>query len=171
MKIGLLSDTHSHFPEEVFRYFAEVDEIWHAGDIGSLAVTDQLQAFKPLRAVYGNIDDHTIRTEFPENNCFEIDGCRVLITHIAGRPGKYQRNVDTLIRELKPQLLVCGHSHSLLVQMDKQLHTLWVNPGAAGVHGFHKIRTMLRFEINAGKIEKMEAIELGNRSQIHSANN
>jgi putative phosphoesterase len=166
MKIGLLSDTHSYFPEEVFKYFGEADEIWHAGDIGSLEVTDKLKAFKPIRAVYGNIDDHTARNEFNETEIFEIDGFKVLLTHIAGRPGKYQRNIDKLISETKPNLVICGHSHTLLVQFDKQLNTLWMNPGACGTHGFHKIRTFLRFEINNGKIENLEAIELGSRTQI-----
>lgn len=166
MKIGLLSDTHSYFPEEVFKYFEEVDEIWHAGDIGNLAVTDKLKAFKPLRAVYGNIDDHTARNEFKETEIFEINGFRILLTHIAGRPGRYQREIDKLILETKPNLVVCGHSHTLLVQFDKRLNTLWMNPGACGTHGFHKVRTFLRFEINNGKIEKLEAIELGSRTQI-----
>ena len=166
MKIGLLSDTHSYFPDEVFKYFQEVDEIWHAGDIGNLAVTDKLKKFKPLRAVYGNIDDHVARIEFKEDELFEIDGCKVLLTHIAGRPGRYQRSVNLLIEKHKPNLVICGHSHTLLVQFDKQLNTLWMNPGACGIHGFHKIRTFLRFEINKGKIENVEAIELGSRSQI-----
>lgn len=167
MKIGLLSDTHSYFPEEVYTYFKEVDEIWHAGDIGTLEVTDKLKAFKPLRAVYGNIDDHTIRTEFKETEAFEVEGVRVVMTHIAGRPGKYQRGSNVLAMKHQAQLLICGHSHVLLVQMDKALNTLWMNPGACGIHGFHPIRTMLRFEINQGKIEKLEAIELGKRAKLN----
>lgn len=165
MKIGLVSDTHSYFPTEVLKHFKDVDEIWHAGDIGNLKTLDEFKSFKPTRAVFGNIDGHELRTETKETEIFEVEGVKVMITHIAGRPGRYQRNVDRLIKENKPQLFICGHSHTLLVQMDKQLNTLWMNPGAAGIHGFHKIRTLLRFEINDGKIEKLEAIELGKRSQ------
>lgn len=165
MKIGLVSDTHSYFPNEVLKHFKDVDEIWHAGDIGDMAVLDRFKAFKPTRAVFGNIDGHELRTETKETEVFEVEGVKVVMTHIAGKPGRYQRNVDELIRKQQPQLFICGHSHILLVQMDKQLNTLWMNPGAAGVHGFHKTRTLLRFEINQGKIEKLEAIELGKRSQ------
>ena len=171
MKIGLLSDTHSYFPKEVYKYFNEVDEIWHAGDIGNLAVTDELKKFKPLRAVFGNIDDNAARLEFKETEVFEVEGCKILITHIAGRPGRYQMGVDAKIRQHQPNLVVCGHSHTLLVQFDKNLNTLWMNPGACGTHGFHKVRTFLRFDINNGKIENLEAIELGNRSQIDMPHN
>jgi len=171
MKIGLLSDTHSFFPTEIYKHFAEVDEIWHAGDIGNTEVLDELKRFKPTRAVFGNIDGNELRAEVRETEIFEAEGYKVIITHIAGRPGKYQRNVDELIRKHRPNLFICGHSHTLLVQMDKSLNTLWMNPGAAGIHGFHKVRTLLRFEINAGKIENLEAIELGIRSQVNSDNN
>jgi len=168
MKIGLLSDTHSFFPTEIYKHFAEVDEIWHAGDIGNTQVLDELKKFKPTRAVYGNIDGNELRSELKEIEVFEVENCKVLIVHIAGKPGRYQRNSDQLIRMHQPKMFICGHSHTLLVQMDKNLNTLWLNPGAAGTHGFHKIRTLLRFEINAGKIENLEAIELGNRSQVNS---
>ena len=171
MKIGLVSDTHSYFPTEILKYFSEVDEIWHAGDIGNIETLDKFNAFKPTRAVFGNIDGNELRSELKETEVFEVEKCKVMITHIAGRPGRYQRNIDLLIKEHQPHLFICGHSHTLLVQMDKSLNTLWMNPGAAGTHGFHKTRTLLRFEINEGKIENLEAIELGNRTDIPSQNN
>ncbi len=171
MKIGLLSDTHSFFPKEIYKHFSEVDEIWHAGDIGNTAVLDELKKFKPVRAVYGNVDGHELRAELKEIEVFTVENCKVMMVHIAGRPGRYQRNSDLLIREHKPQLFICGHSHTLLVQMDKQLNALWMNPGAAGTHGFHSVRTLLRFEINQGKIENLEAIELGKRAELLSDNN
>lgn len=168
VKIGLLSDTHGFLPERVFELFKDVDEIWHAGDIGSLAVTDRLKAFKPLRAVYGNIDDQQIRTEFPEDLSFEVEGLVVSMTHIAGRPGKYSKHASELIQRTKPAIFVCGHSHILLVQHDKSKNLLWLNPGACGNKGFHRVQTALRFCINAGKIEQMEAIEFGKRSDLNN---
>jgi uncharacterized protein len=163
-KIGLLSDTHGDLPENVFGYFSDVDEIWHAGDIGSTDVTDSLKGFKPLRAVYGNIDDHVIRQEFPEFEIFETEGLKVLITHIGGKPGRYSKPArEALLRE-KPGLFVCGHSHILLVQFDRQMNMLCMNPGACGNKGFHKMRTLLRFGIENGKVVNVEAIELGKRA-------
>ncbi len=162
-KIGLLSDTHGYLDPKILHYFENVDEIWHAGDIGDLIVTDELKKIKPLRAVYGNIDDTKIRTEFPEHNRFEIEGVDVLITHIGGRPGNYSKPVVEILKTNPPQLFICGHSHILLVKMDPKLNMLCMNPGAAGKKGFHQIKTILRFEINEGKIQHLEAIELGNR--------
>jgi putative phosphoesterase len=162
-KIGLLSDTHGDLPESVFQYFAEVDEIWHAGDIGDLSVTDRLKAFKPLRAVYGNIDDAKARVEFPEFNRFRIEGVDVLMTHIAGKPGKYSKPALDALLEKAPKLFVCGHSHILLVQNDPRFGMLWLNPGACGNKGFHKIRTLLRFGIDGDRIVNLEVIELGKR--------
>lgn len=163
-KIGLLSDTHGFLDPKIFDYFKEVDEIWHAGDIGAMEVIDELRKFKPLRAVYGNIDDYDIRREVPEFNRFKVEDVEVLITHIAGKPGKYSKPLyDELQQNGAPKLFVCGHSHILLVQMDRFSNMLWMNPGACGFKGFHKVKTILRFEINGDKIEKLEAIEIGKR--------
>lgn len=166
VKIGLLSDTHGHLDDRILAYFQDVDEIWHAGDIGSMEVLDQLREFKPLRAVWGNIDDSLMRRETPEFLSFEIEKVRIGMTHIAGKPGKYVERALNFIRETQPQIFVCGHSHILLVKQDPKFNMLWLNPGACGIKGFHPIRTMLRFQIEDGKIDKMEAIELGKRSQI-----
>lgn len=163
VKIGLLSDTHSHLDPKIFEYFQEVDEIWHAGDIGSIEVTDQLKKFKPLRAVYGNIDDHILRREFPEFNRFTIENVEVLLTHIGGKPGKYAKPALDALQEKAPKLFVCGHSHILLVKMDPKFNMLWMNPGACGIKGFHQVKTLLRFEIDGDKIQNLEAIEIGKR--------
>lgn len=165
-RIGLLSDTHGDLPEQVFHYFKDVDEIWHAGDIGNSSVTDRLRAFKPLRGVYGNIDDAKIRLEFPEFNRFRIEGVDVLMTHIAGRPGKYSTPALAELKKQAPKLFVCGHSHILLVQPDPRFNMLWLNPGACGNKGFHKMRTLLRFGIDGDRIVDMEAIELGMRAPV-----
>jgi len=169
-KIGLLSDTHGDFPDQVYQYFADVDEIWHAGDIGSPDVTDKLKAFKPLRGVYGNIDDHTIRLEFPEFNRFTIEGVEVLMTHIGGKPGRYSIPASGALNEKAPRLFICGHSHILLVQNDPRYKMLCMNPGACGNKGFHKIKTILRFAIDGDRIVDLEAIELGKRSEVNNSN-
>ena len=166
-RIGLLSDTHGHLDSRMPELFKDCDEIWHAGDIGSLAVTDALSAIKPLRAVYGNIDDHIARAAFPEYTFFTLEGVKVLMIHIAGSFGKYHPLVRKIIREQGPaDLLVCGHSHILKVQMDHAFKCLYMNPGAAGVYGFHKMRTCLRFSLNNGRIEQLELIELGQRGAL-----
>ena len=162
-KILLLSDTHGHIDETILKYAAQADEIWHAGDIGNLKVTDQLQAIKPLRAVYGNIDNHTIRKEFPEHQRFYCEGMDVWITHIGGYPGRYDVKVREAIRRNPPDVFICGHSHILKVMHDKKLDILHMNPGACGKYGFHQIRTMLRFTISDEKISNLEVIELGKR--------
>ncbi|MDG4950647.1 metallophosphatase family protein [Weeksellaceae bacterium KMM 9724] len=164
-KILLLSDTHSYMDDRILKYASEADEIWHAGDIGEIKVADALQAIKPLRAVYGNIDDAEVRGEFPLNNIFTVDGVKVVITHIGGYPGKYNARVKELLLTEKPKLYICGHSHILKVMHDKKLNLLHMNPGAAGIHGFHQIRTMLRFSLDNGKIDNLEVIELGKRGQ------
>lgn len=163
MKILLLSDTHSYIDDRILHYASQADEIWHAGDIGDLKVTDALQKEAKLRAVYGNIDDHKIRATFPLNNRFNCAGIDVWITHIGGYPPKYNVNTRAQIKENPPKLFICGHSHILKVLPDKRYGLLHMNPGACGKHGFHKMRTMLRFEINNGKIENLEVIELGNK--------
>lgn len=162
-KIGLLSDTHSFLDEAVFRHFAEVDEIWHAGDIGNFEVVEQLEQFKPFRAVYGNIDGKKVRAEFPLNLRFEIEGVDVWMTHIGGYPGRYNKRVREIMNTNPPKLFICGHSHILKVMYDKRYDLLHVNPGACGNHGFHKVKTMVRFHLDKGDIKNMEVIELGNR--------
>lgn len=162
-KILLLSDTHGHMDKTILKYGAQADEIWHAGDIGSLSVTDQLEAIKPVKGVHGNIDDHVIQKEFPENNRFMCEGVDVWITHIGGYPNRYNVRVRDEIRSNPPKLFICGHSHILKVMHDKKLGLLHMNPGACGKHGFHQIRTMLRFVIDGDKISDLEVIELGKR--------
>lgn len=159
-RIGLLSDTHGDLDPKIFTYFKDVDEIWHAGDIGSLEVTDKLKKFKPLRAVYGNIDDAKIRLEFKEFDFFQCENVPVLIIHIAGKPGKYVKRAHDLILEYKPKLFICGHSHICLVKMDTNYNMLWMNPGAFGYKGFHSIRTLLRFCITEDRIHNLEVIEM-----------
>ncbi|EFK59308.1 metallophosphoesterase family protein [Sphingobacterium spiritivorum] len=162
-KIGLISDTHSYLDEAVFTYFENCDEIWHAGDFGSLQVADALAAFKPFRGVYGNIDGKEIRVQYPENLRFMCEGVDVWMTHIGGYPGRYSSAVKAEITANPPQLFICGHSHILKVQFDQKLKCLHLNPGAAGKHGWQKVRTLMRFDINGDKIENLEVIELANR--------
>jgi uncharacterized protein len=165
-RIGIISDTHGYLDEQVFDYFKNTDLILHAGDIGSQEVTDKLKAFKPLYAVYGNIDEAKLRAEFPENQIMEIEGCKIFMTHIAGAAGKYNPRVNAVIQHEKPDILVCGHSHIVKVMKDPKYNFLHINSGAAGIHGFHKMRTIIRFEIENGKPKKMELIELGLRGKI-----
>ena len=162
-RIGLLSDTHSHLDPKIFKYFSDVDEIWHAGDVGDISVIDELRKFKPLRVVYGNIDDHIIRSDSSEYLSFQVEEVKVLMTHIAGKPGKYVKRADELIRQEKPNLFVCGHSHILLVKFDEHHNMLWMNPGACGIKGFHSVRTLLRFSITKDRIHDLEVIEIGKR--------
>lgn len=164
-RIGVLSDTHSFLDPRLLVHFKDVDEIWHAGDIGNLEVTDQLEAFKPLRAVYGNIDGTEARASYPLDNKFTVEGISVWITHIAGPVYAYDKRIREALKIERPKILVCGHSHILKIQMDKRINTLYMNPGAAGKHGFHKVRTALRFSIDGNRIFDMEVIELGPRSE------
>ena len=166
MRIGLLSDTHGYLDPAILEHFAECDEVWHAGDVGEATVLDALEAFRPLRAVYGNIDDTALRRRLPLNQEFEVAGMPVLITHIGGYPGRYTPRVRGLLDTLKPRLYICGHSHILKVMMDKPRSILHMNPGACGKHGFHRMRTVLRFSINDGRVEDLEVIELGLRGKI-----
>lgn len=165
VKIGLLSDTHSFLDEKIFDYFTEVDEIWHAGDIGDPQVIKQLADFKPVRAVYGNIDEPALRHQYPENAIFTMEGLKVFMTHIGGYPGRYNARVRKLIDEHQPKLYICGHSHILKVMPDPKRALLHINPGACGQHGFHQVRTIVRFTINDGKIEELQVIELGQRGR------
>ena len=162
-KILLLSDTHSHIDDDILKYVKQADEVWHAGDIGNLAVTDAIKKLKPLQAVYGNIDDDKARLEFPEHNRFMCEGVDVWITHIGGYPNKYNVRVREEIIKNPPKLFICGHSHILKVMPDKKLGLLHMNPGAVGKHGFHNVRTMLRFTIDGNKIENLEVIEFPKR--------
>lgn len=162
-KILLLSDTHSHIDDVILKYVRQADEVWHAGDIGDLVVTDTIKSLKPLRAVYGNIDDDKARTEFPLHNRFFCEATDVWITHIGGYPGKYNQAIREVIRSNPPKLFICGHSHILKVQFDKTLNLLHMNPGACGIYGFHQVRTMLRFEIDSDRIQNLEIIELGKK--------
>lgn len=164
MKIGLLSDTHGYLDPAVFNYFEKVDEIWHAGDIGTMEVLEALQAFKPTVAVWGNIDGGKLRQSCKEGEIFEREGVRVLITHIAGKPPKYNRKVLEYVKKYGPKLLVCGHSHILKVMPDKANDLLFMNPGAAGKHGFHKEKTLLRFDLEDGETKNLELIKLGKRA-------
>ena len=161
MKILLLSDTHSYLDDRILEYAKNADEIWHAGDFGNLEVIDELIKAGTLRGVFGNIDEAKIRAEFPEINIFECEKVKIVMIHIGGYPNKYAPRVKQILKEEKPQIFISGHSHILKVMYDKELEILHLNPGAAGKHGWHKMRTMLRFEINGEKIENLEVVELG----------
>lgn len=164
MKIGLLSDTHGWINPRIFDHFEKCDEIWHAGDIGSIETADSLSAFKPLKAVYGNIDDTVIRRSFRENLHFKSEGMKVWLTHIGGYPGNYDRRVRQELIDKPPDIFICGHTHITRVIFDKKLNFLYINPGAAGYKGFHKVMTVIRFQIDDREIHDMEVIELGERS-------
>ncbi|MFL2644023.1 MAG: metallophosphoesterase family protein [Flavobacteriaceae bacterium] len=158
-KILLISDTHGYIDEKIIKYASKVDEIWHAGDIGDISVTDILKKLKPLKAVYGNIDDHNIRAEFPLHNRFMCEKVDVWITHIGGYPKRYNPKILEELKSNSPDLFICGHSHILKVINDKELDLLHMNPGAIGKHGLHRVRTMIQFEISGKKIENLSVIE------------
>ena len=164
-KILLLSDTHGYIDERILHYAGEADEVWHAGDIGTTTVADKLKAVKPLQAVYGNIDGAEIRKEYPLNQRFFCEEVDVWITHIGGYPNRYSPAVKEEIKTNPPNLFICGHSHILKVMNDKNLKLLHMNPGAAGIQGFHQKRTMLRFKINGKDISDLEVIELGEKGK------
>ena len=165
IKIGLMSDTHSFLDPKIYEYFKDVDEIWHAGDIGDITVADALEKFKPLRAVYGNIDNQLVRGRYPENLRWNTEGVEVWMTHIGGYPGKYPARIKDDLRTLSTDLFICGHSHILKIMPDKNFNLLHINPGACGNEGFHKIKTLVRFEINDGKFQNMEVVEMGLRGR------
>ncbi|WP_420387487.1 metallophosphoesterase family protein [Roseivirga sp.] len=165
MKIGLISDTHGFLDERVFHHFKDCDEIWHAGDIGENGVLRLLDEFKPLKAVFGNIDTVQMQKTLPEYLLIEHEGIKALMIHIGGKPRRYAKGIKSLIQQHNPQLFICGHSHILKVMMDKEMNVLYMNPGAAGKHGFHQMRTLLRFELINGDIKNLEVIELGKRAQ------
>jgi uncharacterized protein len=166
MKIGLLSDTHGWIHPSIFEHFADCDEIWHAGDIGPIKTADSLNSFKPLKAVYGNIDDYVVRSIFPESLKFTIEEMKIWITHIGGSPGNYSLKVKNEIYSEKPDIFICGHSHIAKVLFDKRSGSLYINPGAAGYVGFHKYMTVIRFQITDKKIHDLELIEMGERGKV-----
>jgi len=161
--IGLLSDTHGYLDDAVFTHFADCDEIWHAGDVGTIAQADTLAAFKPLRCVYGNIDGQDVRIVHPEHQFFEVEGVNVWMTHIGGYPGRYPAKIKETLLHFKPDLFICGHSHILKVMYDQKFKFLHLNPGAAGKHGWHKVRTLLKFTISDKKIANLVVIEIGEK--------
>ena len=158
-KILLLSDTHSYIDDAIIKYVKRADEVWHAGDIGDLNVTDTIKKLKPIRAVYGNIDNSEARAEFPEHNRFMCEDVDVWMTHIGGYPPRYNNRVREELKANPPNIFISGHSHILKVMPDKKLDLLHINPGAIGTHGFHKARTMVRFEIEGKQIKNLEVIE------------
>lgn len=167
IKIGLLSDTHGYWDERYLHYFEPCDEVWHAGDIGSMEVADRLAAFRPLRAVYGNIDGQELRRRFPQTLRFTVDGdVEVLMKHIGGYPGRYDPSIAGSLMARPPRLFISGHSHILKVKYDKTLGMLHINPGAAGLYGFHKVRTLVRFTIQDGGFRDLEVIELADAPSV-----
>lgn len=164
--IGLISDTHSFLDVRFTKHLKKCDEIWHAGDIGNIEVTEELKKIAPLKAVFGNIDNHKIRLEFPENQRFRCEEVEVWMTHIGGYPGKYDKRISDSLCTNPPQLFICGHSHILKIMFDKKLNMLYLNPGAAGNSGIHKVKTMLRFVIDGKEIKDLEIIELERKSAL-----
>ena len=161
IRIGLISDTHGYLDPKVEKYFKEVDEIWHLGDVGNLAVIKALTKIKPLRGVYGNIDGQDIRKVFPKELKFTCEGVKVWLVHIGGYPNRYAKDIKKRIEFNAPDLFITGHSHILKVMYDKKLNLLHINPGAAGKSGFHKVKTLVRFTIDKKNIKDLEVIELG----------
>ncbi len=162
-RIALLSDTHNYLDPKIFKYFESCDQIWHAGDIGTIAIADELAKIKPLIAVYGNIDGQDIRKMYPKNQRFKCEDVDVFITHIGGYPNRYSPDVLGEIKKNTPKLFICGHSHILKVMFDNHYQLLHINPGAAGIHGFHTVKTFVRFTIDGDKIKDLEVVELGLR--------
>lgn len=159
-RIGLLSDTHNYLDAQVFDHFKNCDEIWHAGDFGTMELADQLSSFKPLKGVYGNIDGNDVRAAFPEVNVFNCEDVKVLMIHIGGYPPKYNASSKKLIHEYAPQLFISGHSHILKIMYDEKTSCLHINPGAAGKQGWQKVRTLVRFSVDGSSIRNCEIIEL-----------
>ena len=160
MRIGLLSDTHGYWDERFEKYFQPCDEIWHAGDIGSIEIAERLEAIHPLMAVHGNVDGGDLRRLFPEKLRWRCEQVEVMMKHIGGYPGNYDRSVASTLFASPPQLFISGHSHILKVQYDKRLHLLHINPGAAGIQGWQKVRTLIRFTIDGIEVKDLEVIEL-----------
>lgn len=167
-KILVISDTHSYFDKRLLKHIQAADEVWHAGDIGEITLCDELEKLKPLKAVYGNIDGAAIRSAYRENLVFTCEEVKVLITHIGGYPGNYPARIKQLLKENNPKLFICGHSHILKVMYDNAFELLHINPGACGVHGFHQVKTAVRFEISGSEIKNLAVIELGRRTSLPS---
>lgn len=163
IRIGLLSDTHNYLDDAVFRHFENCDEIWHAGDFGSIEIAEKLKNFKPLKGVYGNIDGHDIRSQFSERLRWKCEGMEVLMIHIGGYPKRYNSSIKSEIYTNPPQLFITGHSHILKIMFDDSIHCLHINPGAAGKQGWHTVRTLVRFSIEGKDIRDCQVIELGKR--------
>jgi putative phosphoesterase len=162
-RIGLISDTHNFLDENVFEHFKSCDEIWHAGDFGSAEIANRLKTIKPLKGVYGNIDGYDIRSTYPETLVWVCEEVKVLMKHIGGSPPKYNTETIRALKTEMPQLFISGHSHILKVIFDQQLNCLHMNPGAAGKHGWHTVRTLLRFDVDGKQIKNCEVIQLGKR--------
>lgn len=163
-KILLISDTHSYIPESFFKYLKNADELWHAGDVGNVELIDELKKLIPLRGVYGNIDGDVVRKEFPEYKAMIVQGVKVLMLHIGGKPYRYSPRMRELMKHYNPEVVVCGHSHILRIEYDKKNKVLYLNPGALGRNGFHKVKTFLRFNLHEGKVSDMEVVELEPRA-------
>jgi putative phosphoesterase len=164
MKIGLLSDTHGHLDQRVFTHFKDCDEIWHAGDIGTMEVLEALENFKPTRAVFGNIDGSELRLATKEDLYFSCEDLKIWITHIGGYPPKYNKRTNAIMKKESLDIFICGHSHILKIMKDPKNNLLHINPGAAGVHGFHQVKTLVRFEVDGKEIKNLQVIELGPRA-------
>lgn len=167
MIIGLLSDTHGHMDAHILHHLDGCDEIWHAGDVGAGPVLDQLRTLAPVKAVYGNIDDGPLQNELPESLSQHYQGLHLWMIHIGGRPGRYASGVPARLKNMRPDLFICGHSHILKVAHDPRWNHFYVNPGAAGHHGFHQQRTMLRLHLQEGALVSVEVVELGPRGRRH----
>lgn len=159
-KIGIISDTHGEFLNPIREFLEECQEIWHAGDIGSLETYDEINRFRPTRAVTGNIDDARTRTEIPPIQIFEVEACKVLMTHIGGYPGRYAPGISALLQKERPDIFVCGHSHILKVMPDRKFKLIHFNPGAAGRKGFHQHITALRLNIHGKALSDLEVFDL-----------
>jgi putative phosphoesterase len=159
-RIGLISDTHNYLDDAVFKHFDKCDEVWHAGDLGTIEIAERLLSFKPLRAVYGNIDGYDVRSVYAEKLIWTCEEVNIFMIHIGGYPGRYSKGVkEELIKE-NTKLFICGHSHILKIIYDNKIHCLHMNPGAAGKQGWHKVRTLVRFVIDGNLIRDCEVVEL-----------
>ena len=163
LKIGLLSDTHSFWDDKFYKYFKHCDEIWHAGDIGDISIIDKLSKITTVRAVFGNIDNHIIRAEYREDVVVTYGENKILMTHIGGKPFAYNKISRLKIKQHNPNVFICGHSHICKIMHDNQNQLLYINPGAAGNKGFHRVRTLVRFELTKHNIQNLEVVELGTR--------
>lgn len=165
-KILLISDTHGYLDKKLFKHISEADEVWHAGDIGDVELSSEIEKLKPFKAVFGNIDGNALRSLYPENLIFDCEKVKVFMTHIGGYPTKYPARIKKELEEHKPAIFICGHSHILKVMYDQENELLHMNPGACGNHGFHIVKTALRFEIEGSEIKNLAVIELGNRTSL-----